>query len=77
MHPVPVGETGGSKRQGQGSRRGIARSARSAAKEDGGYRLNWRHRREPLPAARGDPLALLLGQDLAAAQRPPLQAGVP
>lgn len=76
MHPVPLGESGGSKGQGQGGRRGITRPARSEAEEGWGDRPNWRRRREPLPGARGDPLGLfrVLTHGLTTAQRPP-QAG--
>ena len=56
MHPVPLGESGGSKGQGQGSRRGIARPARSAAKEGWGDRLNWCRRHFTLAWREGGPL---------------------
>ena len=42
MPPTPVGETGGSKRQGQIGRRGITQAAQSEAEEAWGYRLIWR-----------------------------------
>lgn len=78
MHPVPVGETGGCKGQGQPGRRGITRPAQAneGSAEGWGTRPGWPTVREasPLPVAGGQrPQA---GHGLKAAQAARLRRGL-
>ena len=77
MHPVPLGESGGSKGQGRMAGRGITRPARNVVEEGWGHPAI-RAEPSPLTGARGDPLGIegkhrlpwLLAHGLTAAQRP-------